>query len=778
MRPENLNPIAILLLLNLASCSQRETVTVSGAVNRPGDVGYRAEWTLANYVAAAGGYLAEADTGRAALVRDAGDSVVAGERGNVLKWAVEDAPGPLPGDRITVPLKSYRVRFDTVTEVRNLRLEWNDHVYRMELGRAALGSTVRGVVAAVFFGNGEVIQRTSGDAAGLFEYLYVTMHPDRYGALPAATGSPIEDREALEDGAALHRYMFRTSAFRAGERTHLPRKGHFRVQAGVWLRPKNATYPGDGVRKRHYGDGRVWTTFPDGRQRWRYASGKIVTQFPNKTRETRFPDGSVRFEDAMGGVRTTYPDGRFMFADADGNRRHVFGDGRQEWRHASGNRMTTFPDGRREHRFASGTVRTVHPDGIERTVFSDGTRHVQYPGGKVEVDVPGGTRETRYPDGSVLAITPEGHRIRVFADGRQFTRMNDGTTIDEFPDGRKIQKHSSGETLEVFADGSRRTEYSDGSQTVRRSDGVRVARLEDGTVIEEFPDGRIVQADTSGVRLEFLTPDRYVMTDREGNRVEVGPDSTVTKQFVQPYRYRGPVRRDLIGLERAPERIAPGMEASVRGTVGDVVKSLSMAVFALPDGDVQDMSTRQKAGRFSGFVLIREPGHYRLQIQGKLESGDAVMLEDRMLAVGNPRPLAKPAIQVALYPGDAAAGRRLMELVNQARRRKGRMRLKWDEELAYAAASHLKDMLAYGAVSHRSPMYGDLKSRLVRLDVPFEIALENLAAAPSLEEAHWHLMLSAEHRRNILDPRLTHVGIAVTRERGQVWVAEIFKRRY
>ena len=778
MKPKIPNAIAILFLLIFAACSPGENVTVSGAVGRPGDVGFRADWTLENYVAAAGGYLAEADTGRAALVRDAGDSVVAGAHGNLLKWAVEDAPAPLPGDLITVPLKSYPVRFDTVMAVRDLRLEWKDHVYLMAQGRAALGTTARGVVAAVLLGNGEVILQASGNPAGPFHYLYVTMHPDRFGGLLPATGIPVSGRESLEDAAALHRYLFRTSTFRAGEHTHLPPEGHFRVQAGVWLRPKNATFPGSGVRKRHYGDGRVWTTFPDGRQRWRYADGRIVMQFPDETRETRFPDGSVQFADALGGVRTTYPDGRLLFEDAVGNRHRVHEDGRQEWRHASGNRVTIYPDGRRVHRFASGTVRTVRPDGVERTVFSDGTLHVRYPGGKVEIEAPGGSRETRFPDGSVLAKTHEGHRIRIFADGSQFTRMNDGTTIDEFPDGRKIQKHPSGETLEIFADRSRRTVYADGSETVQSPDGVRVARLEDGTVIEEFPDGRIVQTDTSGVRIEFLTPDRYTITDREGNSVEVGPDSTATKQFVEPYRYRGMIRRDLIGLERVPERISPGMEASIRGTVDDLVKSLSMVAFALPDGDVLDMSMKHESGLFSGFLLIREPGHYRLQIQGKLENGDGVMLEDRMLKVGNPKPLLKPAIQVELYPGDAAAGRRLMDLVNQVRGRKGRMRLRWDDDLAYAASSHLKDMLAYGSVSHRSPMYGNLTSRLERLDIQYEVAFENLATAPSLDEAHWHLMLSAGHRRNILDPRLTHIGIAVTRERGQVWVAEIFKRRH
>lgn len=772
-----LGVIPALLLLSLAGCSPRETVTVSGAVSRPGDVTHRPDWGVQDYVTAAGGFLPEADTGRVALVRHTRDSVSVGRLRNAGTWAVEDAPPVVSGDLINVPLKAYRVRFDSVLSVRNLRLKWKDRVYVLDRGRVALGSTVRGPVAAVFFGKGEVRANAPEETAGPFQYLYVTMHPDGHGLLRHGFEGMVHDREAAEDAVALHRFMSRASTFRAGERMHLPPEGYLRVQAGLWLRPKNASYPGRGVRKRHYKDGRVWTTFPDRRQRWRYPGGRVVMQFPDRTREVRSPDGSVRFEDALGGVRTSYPDGRVVFEDADGNRHRVYRDGRQEWLRTSGNRMTIYPDGRRVHRFASGTVRTVHPDGIERTVFADGTRHVRFPDGKVEVATPGGARETRYPDGSVSAITPEGHRVRVFKDGRQFTRMNDGTTIEQFPDGRKIQKHPSGVTLKIFADRSRRTVYSDGSETVRRPDGVRVATLADGTVIEEFPDGRIVQTDTSGARLEFLSPGRYVVTDREGNRVEARPDSTASKQFVEPYRYRGSIRRDLIRLERAPERISPGMEASVQGTVADAVKELSMAAFALPDGDVLDMSVAFENERFSGALLIPEPGYYRLQVQGRLENGDAVMLEDRMMRVGNPEPLVKPGIEIALYPGDAAASRRLMEMVNAVRGSRGRMRLDWDDDLAYAAASHLNDMLAYDSVSHWSPMYGELENRLKRLDISFEVALENLAAAPSLEEAHWHLMLSAEHRRNILDPRLTHIGIAVARERGQVWVAEIFKRR-
>ena len=123
----------------------------------------------------------------------------------------------------------------------------------------ALGTTLRGVVAAVFFGNGEAIQQVSGKAAGPFQYLYLTMHPDRYGVLLPALREPVSDPEAQEDAVALHRFMFQASTFRAGRLAHLPPAGYLRLQAGVWLRPKNPSYPGRGVRKRHYRDGRVWT---------------------------------------------------------------------------------------------------------------------------------------------------------------------------------------------------------------------------------------------------------------------------------------------------------------------------------------------------------------------------------------------------------------------------------------------------------------------------------------------------------------------------------------
>ena len=140
---------------------------------------------------------------------------------------------------------------------------------------------------------------------------------------------------------------------------------------------------------------------------------------------------------------------------------------------------------------------------------------------------------------------------------------------------------------------------------------------------------------------------------------------------MEPYRYRGPIRRDLIRLERFPERISPGRASYVQGSVEEAVKKMSMAVFALPDGDVQDMEIVHDSGYFDGRLQVEEPGFYRLQIQCELEDGDVVMLEDRMLKVGNAKQLETPVFEVAPFPGNAAAGRRLMEMVNELRVRRG-----------------------------------------------------------------------------------------------------------
>jgi uncharacterized protein YkwD len=45
--------------------------------------------------------------------------------------------------------------------------------------------------------------------------------------------------------------------------------------------------------------------------------------------------------------------------------------------------------------------------------------------------------------------------------------------------------------------------------------------------------------------------------------------------------------------------------------------------------------------------------------------------------------------------------------------------------------------------------------------ISYKYAGENIAGAPTVEKAHSSLMNSPGHRRNILNPNYTHVGIGI-----------------
>ena len=53
----------------LPGCQDRRIVKVSGAVERPGEYVFEPQWFPAQYVTAAGGYLTEADTTAACVMR-------------------------------------------------------------------------------------------------------------------------------------------------------------------------------------------------------------------------------------------------------------------------------------------------------------------------------------------------------------------------------------------------------------------------------------------------------------------------------------------------------------------------------------------------------------------------------------------------------------------------------------------------------------------------------------------------------------------------------------
>ncbi|MCZ6635472.1 MAG: hypothetical protein O7G87_18890 [bacterium] len=771
--------LTILLLAGVLGCRPGEQVSVLGAVEKPGDYVYRPHWQTIDYVAAAGGFLSEADTPIARLIRVPADIPGEIDYREIQKWPLNEAPEVLPGDQIVVPHLTYSVQMDTLREVRDLEIDWQGRTYHLSRGLIAPGWTERGVMTAVVLGHGKVTQKENGADRTLagFRFLFLQMHPGRYDRILSAVGKPVQKREAMEDAVEVYRFLFdRSAAFKAGSALRLAPEGYLRVLAGVWARPRTKADPGSGIRKREYPDGRVWTTYPDGRQRMEYPDGRVEVEFPGQVKEIRYPDGLIER------------------LDSAGNRRVVREDGREVWFFKSGNRTTIYPDGRKLYEWPNGTRQTVLEDGTERTVFASGARQVLYPDGRKEVIDSTGVREMHYPDGRTVARMPDGQEVTRYPDHREIARLPDGTVIEVFPDGRKVQRNPSGEVLEVMPTGQMRMIYGDGTEMIKQAEGRARVQYPDGTVVEVYPDGRQVRRKVDGTTMEYHSDGRWVVwgkgdrslevfpdgrrvhTRAGGDRFESFPDGRHRWVSADPYRYRGEIFETLVRVDNIPEAAAPGARITLTGTVSDSVRRIYFAAFRVPDGHVVWETAFPRKGRFQGRIRVGRPGPYQVQVMAEVGEADVRTVMDRRVTVGNPEPMDTVVVEIPPYPGSDLAAERLLALIDSVRMGMNRRRLQENMQLTWMAEDRLTELLASGFLSHLSPIGQRVGQQLRDRQVTIFSVGENLGSGPSIEEVHWQLMMSAGHRRAILSEQWNTMGVAVARAHGTVWVVELFGR--
>jgi hypothetical protein len=116
--------------------------------------------------------------------------------------------------------------------------------------------------------------------------------------------------------------------------------------------------------------------------------------------------------------------------------------------------------------------------------------------------------------------------------------------------------------------------------------------------------------------------------------------------------------------------------------------------------------------------------------------------------------------QTELRP-DPEAEARMLALVNAERAGSGLRPLVADERIRDVARLHSEEMFRQGYFSHTSSQTGSPADRLRQGGVRFALAGENLAYAPTVDVAHAGLMESPGHRRNILMPEYSRIGIGV-----------------
>ncbi len=119
----------------------------------------------------------------------------------------------------------------------------------------------------------------------------------------------------------------------------------------------------------------------------------------------------------------------------------------------------------------------------------------------------------------------------------------------------------------------------------------------------------------------------------------------------------------------------------------------------------------------------------------------------------------------------------MLELVNQERAAAGVPPLSLQPQLAEVARIKSADMVAQNYFSHQSPTYGSPFDMMRYFGISYRLAGENIALAPNVDMAHSALMNSSGHRKNILNPDYTYIGIGMAEgSRGQ-YFTQMFIRQ-
>lgn len=103
----------------------------------------------------------------------------------------------------------------------------------------------------------------------------------------------------------------------------------------------------------------------------------------------------------------------------------------------------------------------------------------------------------------------------------------------------------------------------------------------------------------------------------------------------------------------------------------------------------------------------------------------------------------------------------MVNLVNDARAKNDLPPLTADLEVARVARIKSQDMVDNDYFSHYSPNHGSPFDMMKSFGIEYLHAGENLAGNSTVETAHEALMNSSGHRKNILSPDFTHIGIGV-----------------
>ena len=197
----------------------------------------------------------------------------------------------------------------------------------------------------------------------------------------------------------------------------------------------------------------------------------------------------------------------------------------------------------------------------------------------------------------------------------------------------------------------------------------------------------------------------------------------------------------------------------IPGTINGLINAVIVAalLLALPLGGSLSEKTRESP--LANYFV--EPAEW-LEAQLSPVFDDAVRRSLNKLTV---EPASKESVKLNYTVKNPRVREdleaKMLELVNEERRKHGLKPVQADPEMAAVARKHSRDMFARGYFSHITPDGLDPFDRMRKDGVRFRTAGENLALAQTLTLAHNGLMNSPGHRANILQPAFGRLGIGI-----------------
>jgi uncharacterized protein YkwD len=240
--------------------------------------------------------------------------------------------------------------------------------------------------------------------------------------------------------------------------------------------------------------------------------------------------------------------------------------------------------------------------------------------------------------------------------------------------------------------------------------------------------------------------------------------------------------RRLVELSAFPRELALGASQNLWARPAGPRVDSPRFVLAIPRGDVLDLPAVTVAdGARAEVRFDHGPGRYVLQVLADDAHGPQVT-NTFDVWVGQPAGRVERIPPAPMAASDTRSQERyLLEQINRFRAAHGLPTLALDPALSLAARAHSADMRDGRFFGHRSPVRGSLAERLARAGLPGLDASENIAMSLSAAWAHDGLTNSPAHRRVLLDPEATHVGVGVVSQRsgglGVVYVTEIVASR-